>query len=242
MKAKTFLINQSIQTHYKCEKRSFTLSFSWQWLRVLGRSMRAQMNRWSRQYVHAELGVRAGLVALLLALTTRINRRILLGLGLMGVVAPASACIYMLFDRTAFTQGWYLVNYFHLFLTIAPYLFIMACLIGVWFLFPQGSKRAYALTVPSGYTLGKILWLLQCTSNDDFYSVVPLSFIGLGALLSVFFFVAFDWLVHNKFHGEDKHQVSFETLYNGADLVSDKEFKRMFKSAMEAKKEFQSKY
>lgn len=90
--------------------------------------------------------------------------------------------------------------------------------------------------------MGKILWLIQCTSNEDFYSIVPASFILIGALISVFLFVASDWLVHNVFHRQDAFERRIGTLYNGADLLDGETFKTLFKKSVEEKKQFQKQY
>lgn len=199
-------------------------------------------NRWSQTFAHAESALRAGLAALRLATTTLTNRRIFVGLGLMGVVAPLASCFYMVFDRGAYDESWYYVNHFHLFLTLAPSLFLLSCLIGAWLLFPQGSKRAYALVVPTGFTVGKILWLLQCTSNADFYSVVPLSFILIGALISAFLFMALDWLVWRKCHREDAFEARMTNLVKLADDFDDAKFKSMVKTVWREKKQFEKQY
>lgn len=232
---------RSIKHHYKCES-TFT-SLASRFLSLLrGLLTPVRTNRWSQTFAHAAQVLRAGLAALLLATTALTTRRIFVGLGLMGVVAPLASCFYMVFDRGAYDESWYYVNHFHLFLTLAPSLFLLSCLIGAWFLFPVGSKRAYALTVPAGFTVGKILWLIQCTSNQDFYSVVPLSFILIGALISAFLFIALDWLVWRKCHREDAFDARIDGLVKLADDFDDAKFKSMVKSVWREKQSFQKEY
>lgn len=184
-------------------------------------------NRLTSRLAHVAKDLRAGLHALLLSILTRINARILWGLGWMGVVAPLAACCYMLMDQRAVVEGWYHVNYFHLFLVLAPSLFVLASLVGVWFLFPYRSARGYMLAVPGGYTIGKILWLIQCTSNADFYSIVPTSFVLLGGLISIVLFLSLDWLTHRAFHREAAFESRMDGLIASADNLTDAQFKAM---------------
>jgi hypothetical protein len=148
----------------------------------------------------------------------------------------------MLFSRTEVIDGWYYVNYFHLFLTIGPSLFVFFLLTGAFLLFPDGCKRAYALVVPTGYTISKILWLLTVTSNEQFWQMPTGSFLFAGVLISFTLFIMLDWLAHNKFHGLDSFDARLEGLYNIADAVDDKKFKSMFVQTMRAKKEFRKKF
>lgn len=218
------------QQHHLCERSSLQSLFSRLWLWVHGHCTRVRRNLSSRPaYALVVRGLHAGLTARLLPILSQVNRRVLVGLGMMGVVAPVSSCMYLLFDRRDFVQNWYHVNYFHLFLVLAPSLFLLSSLIGVWFMFPYRDARAYGLAIPAGFTIGKLLWLIQCTSNEDFYAVVPASFILIGALLSVFLFIVSDWLVHNVFHRQHAIERRLGTLRNGMDLVDGEEFKRLFK-------------
>lgn len=242
LKTRNFLINNHIR---KCES---TLKSS-DWRSLLsspGRLIRVKMSRLNlrthRTVVRVAREVLVGLDALLLSLGAQINKRILIGVGLMGVAAPLVSCFYMLFDKAAFDETWYHASYFHLFLLLGPSLFILTCLIGAFFLFPAGSKRAYALSVPAGFTVGKILWLIQCTSNADFYSVVPLSFVLIGALISVFIFVAIDWLAYNKFHREDAFEARMTGIVNLADDFDDAKFKSMVKTVWREKKAFRKQF
>lgn len=192
---------------------------------------------------HAVLVVKeviAGLAAALLSIGA--NNRIYVGLVLMGVVTPLSSCIYMLFNREIVIAGWYHLNYFHLFLLLGPSLSVFFCIAGMFLLFPEGCKRSYALIVPAGYTLAKIFWLIKITSNEEFWAMVPWSFLLVGLLVSAALFFMLDWLAHNKFHGADSFNARMGTLYNGADHVSDADFKLMFKTAYRAKDDFKKKF
>lgn len=185
-------------------------------------------------------GALVGLAALILSIGA--NNRIYAGLVLMGVVAPLSSCFYMMFNRFDVDKVWYHVSYYYLFFLLAPSLFVLACLIGVWLLFPRGSKRAYALVVPTGYTLGKILWYIQVSSNEEFHSILPISFVGLGCLISFFFFVALDWLAHNKFHRKDAFDARYDGLAEVAGDLEPAKVVSMLKSIHREKKAFQKQY
>lgn len=236
---KSSINQQSLQ----CERRLLPSLCSWLWLWAHGLSMRVRTNQLNQVFVRVVRGQAAGLVALALLTLSQANRRILIGVGFMGVVAPLSACLYMLFDwRVDKVAGWYHDNYFHFFLLLAPYFCLMFCLIGVWFLFPYRSKRAYALTIPAGVTMGKILWLSLVTSNTEFYSFVPASFIFYGGLISVFLFISLDWLSHRKFHREDAFKARMNKLCELADDFEDSKFKSMVKNVWREEKQFLKQY
>jgi hypothetical protein len=239
---RNFLTVQSNNQSLQWERKSLVSLFSWLWLWAPGLCTLVKTSRWSRAFARALKEVRVGLHVLSLTTLSNLNVRIFVGLGVMGVVAPLSACFYMLFDRVDYVQDWYHVNYFHLFFLLGPHLFILSGVVGAWFLFPQGSKRAYALVVPAGYTIAKILWLIQCSSNEDFWSVVPLSFILTGVLISAFLFISLDWLAHNKFHREDAYQARMDNLVKLADEFDDVKFKSMVKTVWREKEAFQKQY
>lgn len=243
MKTATVVNDSTTNKLTRCERNSLLSLFSLFCQRVLGRFIAAKIKSLNLQFVRVVQVATAGMNApLLQTLVARINRRVFVGLCLMGVVAPLASCFYMLFERGAYDATWYYVNYFHLFLTLAPSLSLMASLIGVWFLFPYRSPRGYALAVPAGFTIGKILWLIQCTSNADFYSVVPASFVLIGVLISVFLFIASDWLVHNVFHREHAFERRLGTIYNGLPYMSGDEVKDVIKQYVEEKQSFQKQF
>lgn len=214
------------------------------WWRARGRSMRSKLIRLKTLLVTrvapAVADLIVGLRALLLSIGS--NNRIYVGLVLMGVVSPLSSCIYMLFDRGVYIQEWYHVNYFHLFLLLAPYLSIFFCFAGVFLLFPEGSKRAYALIVPAGFTLGKIFWLIQIKSNAEYWSVVPWFFVLVGLLTSAVLFLMLDWMAHNKFHRVDAFEARMDLLCANAKGFDDETFKRLATTVYREKKAFQKQY
>ena len=246
---KTLSITRIISVvHFKqkplCEKRSL-LSHLSLWLRVHGFFTVVRTTKFCHlkmTIAHAHKALHAGLVALQLALLAQINRRVYVGLFLMGVIAPVSACFYMLFDRVAFVEGWYHVNYFHLFFLLGPHLFITSCLAGAFLLFPEGSKRAYMLSIPMGYNVAKIIWLIMATSNQDFWAVVPSSILLIGILISTVLFFTLDWLAKRKFHREDAYKARMDNLVKLADEFDDAKFKSMVKTVWQDEKSFQKQY
>lgn len=240
MKTKTLLFNQPLQL---CESTS-TLSDSSRssFWRLAHGHFTQSMHKLRQLTAPVLKGVLAGLHALAMVSNNTINTRIFVGLGLMGVVAPLSACFYMLFDRVDFVQGWYHVNYFHLFFLLGPHLFLFFCLAGCFLLFPQGGKRTYMLAVPLGYNIAKIIWLTMASSNSDFWAVVPASLILIGVLISLVLFLAFGWLAQNKFHREDAFKARINKLCELADEFDDAKFKSMAKTVYREEKAFQNQY
>jgi hypothetical protein len=164
----------------------------------------AQIRLWKTAIVLVRKDLLAGLHALALAATA--NSRVYVGLGLMGVVSPLAGVAYLVFDRTAIDVEWYHLNYFHLFFLLGPYLSLLIILIGIFLLFPRGCKRAFAMVLPTGFVLAKILWLISVTSNQEFWQVVPASFVMLAMLMSAALFLMINWLTWTQFHGKDSFE------------------------------------
>lgn len=178
----------------RCAKSSFSL-----WLSSL---LRGYM--WLLAAMYSALqDLRLGLHALAGSLS---NRRIYLGLILMLVVAPLFGVGYQLFDlrsgidRIGQPGAWYYINNFYLFFELCPHIALVTILTGIFFLFPENSRRAYFLIIPAGYHLAKILWLLTVDSNEDFYRIVPSSFLVIGSLFAFVHFLTFNWLMSLHFH------------------------------------------
>jgi hypothetical protein len=139
--------------------------------------------------VHADRVRFAGLSALqALALSSTANYRIFAGLIFVGIVTPLASCTYQLFDFKERVEGWYHLNSFHLFMLLGPYLSGLALTIGVFLLFPKGVKRAYTLLIPAGYFVGKLIWLYQTSSNEEYWMVPSFSFFAVGAVISLTIF------------------------------------------------------
>lgn len=182
----------------------------------------------------------AGLAALSQSATA--NARIFIGLALMGVVSPLSACTYMLFDRTVIDLTWYHLNYFHLFFLLGPHLFQFFCVVGAFMLFPQGSKRAYLLIAPTGFILAKIIWLYQVDSNNELWAVVPSSLILISVLISAVLLLTIDFLTWRQFHRMDAFEKRLEGLYKISKDIPNDKLGSMFKTTWREKRDFQKEY
>jgi hypothetical protein len=62
------------------------------------------------------------------------------------------------------------------------------------------SRRAFFLVIPAGYHVSKILWLVQVTSNEEFYRIVPTTFLLLGGLATFVWLFTFNWLMALHYH------------------------------------------
>lgn len=203
------------------------------WVARMTKSLRSMIVRALKDQL---VGLRA------LVMTSTANGRIFLGLGLMGVVAPLAGCAYMIFNRTEYVAGWYHVNYFHLFYLLGPHLFELVCLMGVFFLFPQGSKRAYLIAIPYGYVLAKVCWLCQVNSNPELWQLVPASFILGGMAISVVMLKIMNWLTWRQFHVVDSFDKRLDGIYQIAGDIPAEKVKSMFLETWRLKREFNSKY
>lgn len=79
-------------------------------------------------------------------------------------------------------------------------------------------------------------------NNQDFWAVVPTSFILMGMLISLVLFFSLDWLAHNKFHREDAFEARMTNLVNLADDFDDAKFKSMVKTVWREKKAFRKQF
>jgi hypothetical protein len=239
--------NETVQLKYffnfklkpLCESilKSLLLPFLWLQHGVFGPARKKLL---SPRYALALREVTAGLSAI--TSTLLVNNRIFVGLGLMGVIAPSSACVYLLFDRTVENVNWYHLNYFHLFFLLGPHLFELFCLLGVFLLFPRSSKRSYLLSVPTGYVISKIIWLILVTSNQEFWSVVPASFFVMGVLISFALFLTLDWLTWRKFHRVDAFEKRLELIFANGDDFGPAKAWSMFKTTWREKKSFSKEF
>jgi hypothetical protein len=173
---------------------------------------------------------------------TQPTQEIFTGLGLMGVVAPLSACLYMLCDRVNYVQGWYHVNYFHFFYLLGPYFFQLFCLLGTFLLFPQGSKRSFLIAVPTGYILAKIVWLATVTTNQELWQIVPSALVLIAILTALVLFLTIDYLTWRQFHRVDAFERRLETIDQATDKFPAEKVVSMFKQVMQEKKDFQKQY
>jgi len=191
-----------------------------------------------RNLVAAGKVAATGLHAVVLA--TSANKRLYVGLGFMGIVAPLAGCMHLLFNKTIIDTTWYHLNNFYLLLLLGPFITGVFICIGVYHLFPTGSKRAYALALPMGYLIGKMIWLYQIQSNEEFYQIAPLSVILVGILLSVIILFLSDWLAWRWAHRTRAFDARLDSLDNIVDeeSISDAKFRSMFRQVYKDKKAF----
>jgi hypothetical protein len=187
-------------------------------------------------------GVQAGLHALVLSATA--NKRLYVGFGFIGIVAPLVGCSYLLFDRTVVDVEWYHQNNFYLLLLLGPFITGVFICIGVYHLFPNGSKRAYTLALPMGYLIGKIIWLYQIESNEEFYQITPVNIILVGVLISTVIMFLSEWLTWRWSHRIRAFACRRDSLDNIVDDedISDAKFRSMFRQVYREKKEFHKQY
>lgn len=187
-------------------------------------------------------GASASLLALVKS--TVANKRLFVGLVLMGIVAPLSGCIYMLFDQTVKIEDWYYLNNFYLFLVLGPFIKDVVICIGVYHAFPNKSKRALLLAVPMGFSIAKIIWLYTINSHDEFYSIPPGHIVFVGILVSVVILMSIEWFAWRWAHRTRAFDSRLDGLDNivDEDSISDSQFRSMFRQVYRDKKEFPKQY
>jgi hypothetical protein len=186
--------------------------------------------------------VRDGLTAQVLSLKT--NRRLLVGFGFIGIMAPLVGCLHLLFDKSVMDREWYHLNNHYLLLLLGPFITGVFICIGVYHLFPNGCKRAYTLALPMGYLLGKIIWLYQIESNEEFEQIPPISIILLGVLISAVILFLNEWLAWRWAHRTRAFDSRLDGLYQIVDeeSISAEKFRSMFKTVYQQKKNFPKEY
>jgi hypothetical protein len=191
-----------------------------------------------RNLVAAGKVVATGLHAVVLS--TVANKRLYVGFGFMGIVAPLAGCMHLLFNKTVIDVEWYHLNNFYLLLLLGPFITGVFICIGVYHLFPNGSKRAYALALPMGYLIGKIIWLYQIESNEEFEQITPLNVVLVGVLISVIIFFLSEWLAWRWAHRTRAFDARLDSLDNIVDeeSISDAKFRSMFRQVYKEKKAF----
>lgn len=239
-------INNNQQPLRKCGEGFYNLLFLRYLQLVPGQFTRVRKKtllKLTLAHVLVLKGVHAGrdvLQALVLAATA--NRRIYLGLGLMGVAAPLSACFYLVFDRTVIDESWYHLNYFHLFFLLSPHICMVGFLAGIFYLFPYGSKRSYLVSIPTGWTIGKMIWLVSVQNNEQFWQPLPMSVFLMGVLISFVLYLTHDWLTWRQFHRVDSFKAREKGLFQIADDIDPDKFRSMWKQYYSEKVKFQKEY
>jgi hypothetical protein len=151
-----------------------------------------------------------------LALSSTSSGRIYVGL-LLIVTSPLAACIHLLFDRSE-TVSWlaeYHQNYFHLFNVIGAWLFALVVCFGLFLILPPVVKTwkvfkytlqvqvTRILSIPIGFVMGKIVWLVQTTSNEDYWSLPGWSYTIVGLGVGYMIIRSMDYFIWKQFHALD---------------------------------------
>lgn len=181
-----------------------------------------------------------------------INNRIYVGVILVSIVAPLSACLNMLFDRKDKIEGWFYDSYFNLFLVLGPYFFCLCIVTAAFLWIPPSSKRikfsqrdikfqiTRLLSIPSGLIVAKIIWLINCTSNEDFDRLPSLAYLSIGLVIGYVIIRALDYLVWRQEHAMNALIDTLQGLYQ-IDIDS-KEREAMSAPYWKELREFHSKY
>jgi hypothetical protein len=151
-----------------------------------------------------------------LALSTTSSGRIYAGL-LLIVTSPLAACIHMMFDKSD-SVSWlveYHQNYFHLFNLIGPWLFTLVVCFGLFLILPRVVKTwkvfkytlqvqlTRILSIPIGFVSGKVVWLVQTTSNEDYWSLPGWSYTVVGVSVGYMIIRSMDYFIWKQFHALD---------------------------------------
>ena len=161
-----------------------------------------------------------------LASSITINNRIYGGLILVIIVAPLSACIHMLPGmKDLVSKEWFYECWYNLFLVLGPYFFSICVVLTSFLWLPPISKRikfskksisfqlTRAFSIPLGYCIGKIVWLIFCDTNADFERLGnPLFFVG-GAVIGYVALRVLEYLVWRQEHVMNALIDSLQGLY-----------------------------
>jgi hypothetical protein len=183
--------------------------------------------------------VNAGLVALVMAAT--VNHRIYVGLVTMLVCAPLSYCSYAVFDRAHIIEGWYHVNYFHLFFLIRFQIAFAVFLIGLYHYLPK-DNRVKILSIPLGFLFMSIVLNVIADSNDDIWRVADISLWAAGVCLSMVIFYLSDYLTHRKFHRADAFDKRLDGIAQIAEDLPAEKVVSMFLTTWRERKDFIAKH
>jgi hypothetical protein len=165
----------------------------------------------SGQKIFKSLKLRTRLSALtgqVAAIGLKTNARIIIGVGLVLWLAPVADTFYTYMDKSDMVPKdvWYYRSYFYLFLCLGPYIKTVIITIGLYFLFiPNETKKSYLLIAPLAPTIGKILWLIQVTNNEEYHSVLPWMFILYGAFTALFVMLIINYLTWRHNHRKLAH-------------------------------------
>lgn len=186
--------------------------------------------------------VRRAIHAINLLATASVNKRIYVGLVLVGVLAPVAGSFYVYLSQEVIDKTWYYRNYFNLFLVLGPSLKMICVFLGLFFFMPQGSKRAYLLALPLGEEIGKIIWLISITTNEQYWSIAPFHILFVGFVIAIVLLISSDWLSWRFFHRELAHDARLKLIYSNREEFSSDKLASMYNTVMKEKVEFQKQY
>lgn len=175
------------------------LSFSLRWLLRPSQSF-GSVVKTRQSLVPASRECLAGLRALNHSIDS--NFRIFIAVGFMLVAAPLSGVAYQLFPQQPINEDWFYLNAHYFLLAIGPHIQMILLLTGVFFLMPI-SRRMWFVALPLAIPISKLLWLITVTSNIEYQSFVPWSFVLIGFLFALIWLFTFHWLTHRKYHEFD---------------------------------------
>lgn len=182
-----------------------------------------------------------------------INNRIYAGLVLVSIVAPLSSCVHLLFDKDVEIVGWYYSSNFYLFLVLGPYFFCLSIVTAAFLWIPPSMKRikfsqrniqfqiTRLLSIPFGLITGKIIWLLQVTSHEEFHQLPSLLSLVAGLVIGYVVMRILDYLIWRQEHAMNALIDSLEGLFNIPDM-DPKQRTDLAKPYWDELRKFNSKY
>lgn len=182
-----------------------------------------------------------------------INNRIYAGLVMVSIVAPLSACVHMFLDKDAVVEGWYYYSNFYLFLVLGPYFFCLSIITAAFLWIPPIEKRikfsqkdikfqlTRILAIPFGLIAGKILWLLQVTSHEEFHQLPSFLSVIAGLVIGYLIIRILDYLVWRQEHAMNALIDSLEGLFSIPDM-DHKQRTELAKPYWQELRKFHSKY
>lgn len=188
-----------------------------------------------------------------MAKSTITNNRIYAGLFMVSIVAPLSACVHMFLDKDAEIVGWYYFSNFYLYLVLGPYFFCLSIITAAFLWIPPASKRikfsrkgisfqlTRLLSIPFGLITGKIIWLFQVTSHEEFHRLPSLLSVCGGLVIGYAVIRLLDYLVWRQEHVMNALIDSLEGLYNIPSMDNQKR-NELAKPYWQELRKFHSKY
>lgn len=166
----------------------------------------------------------AGLGAVVNSAT--VNARIYTGWLIIGIVAPLSATFYHRFDSALEIASMpYHGNWYYLFHAISPWMYDAILCVGVYHLFPSGSKRSYILVAAFGWLIAKCVHISLATSNEEWHQSASWPLIVMGISFAIIFFISIDWFAWRKFHKFDSIPARIKGIISTPGIDADTKLK-----------------